>query len=183
MYASRVRGISPQQAVGVALNYVEADHLETWESANTKVQRWPLFAGIDFGAWRFAFVLATSDRAKRLHILDEYFSQQETLTARAEAIHEILKRHQAPSNTPIWGDSANPQDIMEINAAFRKMGSPYRVRRVSKNSVEGKNFRSACVERLNDLLGRRALLFRRGLGDSVEWMKGASVASEGRPMR
>ena len=183
MYASRVRGISPQQAVGVALNYVEADHLETWNPANMKAQKWPLFAGIDFGAWRFAFVLATSDRAKRLHILDEYFSQQETLTARAGAIHEILKRYKAPRSTPIWGDSANPQDIIEINAALKKLKSPYRVRAVSKTSIEGKRFRAACVERLNDLLGRRALLFRRGLGDGAEWMKGASVASHGRPMR
>ena len=146
-------------------------------------QKWPLFAGIDFGAWRFSFVLAASDRAKRLHILGELFSQQETLTTRAEAIHHLLDKHDAPARTPIWGDSANPQDIMELNAAFRKMGSPYYVRAVAKTSAEGKSFRAACVERLNDLLGRRALLFDRDLGKGQEWYKGASVASQGRMVK
>lgn len=180
MYESRVRGISPSQATGVALGFVESDHLEHTSLPTVAKQKWPLFAGIDFGAWRFSFVLAASDRAKRLHILDEYFSQQETLTVRAKAIHELLTKYEAPSRTPIWGDSANPQDIMELNAAFRKLGSPYVVRAVAKTSAEGKSFRAACVERLNDLLGRRALLFRRDIGKGHKWYKGASVASQGR---
>ena len=99
---------------------------------------------------------------------------------RAKALHELLAEHNAPARTPIWGDSANPQDIMELNAAFRKLGSPYVVRAVAKISAEGKNYRAACVERLNDLLGRRALLFHRGLGEGQQWYKGASVASQGR---
>ena len=180
MYESRVRGISPRQATGVALNFVEADHLENWDDANMKKQKWPMFAGIDFGAWRFSFVLAASDRAKRLHILDELFSQQETLSVRASKINDLLTKYGAPTKTPIWGDSANPQDIMELNAAFRKLGVKYRVRAVAKTSAEGKSFRAACVERLNDLLGRRALMFRRGIGDKHQWYKGASVASKGR---
>jgi hypothetical protein len=180
MYESRVRGISPRQATGVVLGFVEADHMEHTGVAGLNEQKWPLFAGIDFGAWRFAFILAASDRAKRLHVLDELFSQQETLTVRAKAIHELLVKHNASARTPIWGDSANPQDIMELNAAFRKLGSPYVVRAVAKVSAEGKSFRAACVERLNDLLGRRALLFHRELGKGQEWYKGASVASHGR---
>ena len=180
MYESRVRGISPRQATGVALGFVESDHMEHTSSEALTDQKWPLFAGIDFGAWRFSFVLAASDRAKRLHILDEIFSQQETLTVRAEAIHRMLRKYDAPPRTPIWGDSANPQDIMEINAALRKMSSPYVVRAVAKTSNEGKRYRAACVERLNDLLGRRALLFNRGIGKGQTWYKGASVASQGR---
>tara|TARA_R110000765_G_scaffold255634_3_gene356276 strand:- start:2254 stop:3942 length:1689 start_codon:yes stop_codon:yes gene_type:complete len=180
MYQSRVRGISPKQATGVALGFVESDHMEHSPMSTLIEQGWPMFAGIDFGAWRFCFVLAASDRTKRLHVLAEHFSQQETLTVRAKAIHELLTKHEAPSRTPIWGDSANPQDIMELNAAFRKLGSPYLVRAVAKTSTEGKNYRAACVERLNDLLGRRALLFCRELGKGQKWYKGASVASEGR---
>ena len=183
MYESRVRGISPRQATGVALGFVESDHMEHTSSEALTDQKWPLFAGIDFGAWRFSFVLAASDRAKRLHILDEIFSQQETLTVRAEAIHRMLRKYDAPPRTPIWGDSANPQDIMEINAALRKMSSPYVVRSVSKSSSEGKRYRAACVERLNDLLGRRALLFNRGIGQGQTWYKGASVASQGRMVK
>ena len=183
MYESRVRGISPRQATGVALGFVESDHMEHTPMTALTEQKWPLFAGIDFGAWRFSFVLAASDRAKRLHILDEFFSQQETLTVRAKAIHDLLTKYEAPARTPIWGDSANPQDIMEINAALRKLKSPYVVRAVSKTSTEGKNYRAACVERLNDLLGRRALLFHRKLGKGQKWYKGASVASQGRMVK
>ena len=183
MYQSRVRGISPKQATGVALNYVEADHLEHFDDTNMRKQKWPMYAGIDFGAWRFSFVLATADRAKRLHIIEDFFSQQETLSKRAETIVEMLQRYDAPESTPIWGDSANPQDIMEINEAFRKLKVRYRVRSVAKVSAEGKPFRAACVERLNDLLGRRALLFDRDLGSHSQWQKGASVASQGRLMR
>ena len=180
MYESRVRGISPRQATGVALGFVESDHMEHTPRSALSDQKWPMFAGIDFGAWRFAFVLAAADRARRLHVLAEHFSQQETLTVRAKALHELLSEHGAPPRTPIWGDSANPQDIMELNAAFKKLGSPYVVRAVAKVSAEGKSFRSACVERLNDLLGRRALLFDRRLGAGQQWYKGASVASQGR---
>lgn len=102
------------------------------------------------------------------------------MSVRASKINDLLTKYGAPSRTPIWGDSANPQDIMELNAAFRKLEVKYRVRAVAKTSAEGKPFRAACVERLNDLLGRRALMFRRGIGDSHQWYKGASVASKGR---
>ena len=188
MYASRVRGISPKQAVGVALAYNEADHLETWDDTNMLEQGWSLYGAIDFGAWRFCFLLGAVDRAKRMHIVEEYFSQKETLTTRARYIHELLNEdYESPKRKqkriPIWGDSANAQDIIEINAAFKKMGSPYRVSPVKKTTTEGKSFRAACVARINDLLGRRALLFRRRLGDDIEWNLGASVASPGRPTK
>ena len=182
MYESRVRGISPKQATGVTLAFVDSDHMETFDPAGMKDQKWPMFGGIDFGAWRFSFILATADRAKRLHIIDELFSQQETLTARAKSIDALLSKYDAPNTTPIWGDSANPQDILEINQAFRNMESKYRVRAVSKTSGEGKPYRRACVERLQDLLGRRSLLFNRAMGRSMMWYKGASVASQGRQM-
>ena len=183
MYESRVRGISPRQATGVTLAFIDSDHLETFDPTAMREQKWPLFAGIDFGAWRFSFILAAADRAKRLHIIDEHFSQQEVLSVRAKAIAAILDKYDASPATPIWGDSANPQDILEINQAFRSMGSRYRVRAVSKTSTENKPYRRACVERLQDLLGKRALLFSRDLGKGMSWFKGASVASQGRRVR
>ena len=182
MYESRVRGISPKQATGVTLAFVDSDHMETFDPAGMKDQNWPMFGGIDFGAWRFSFILATADRAKRLHIIDELFSQQETLTARAKSIDALLSKYDAPNTTPIWGDSANPQDILEINQALRNLESKYRVRAVSKTSGEGKPYRRACVERLQDLLGRRSLLFNRSMGRGMTWYKGASVASQGKQM-
>jgi hypothetical protein len=182
LYHSRVRGVSPKQAYGVALAFNEADHLETWDVESlivtVKDQRWPVYGGIDFGHWRFAFLMGLADRAKRLHIPEELFSQRETLGTRASDIHALLERYNAPERTRIWGDAANPQDIVEINQAFKRMESPYRV-----VPVEHENkLRKASVERLNDLLGRTALLFRRDIGSGQEWRLGQSVASEGVPM-
>ena len=182
LIGSRIRGISPAQAVGVALNYIQSDHLIEVDDDVVGKQDWPLYGALDFGAWRFAFVLGAADRDKRMHLLEEYYSEKETLSVRADYIHNMLTGYGASDRVPIWGDSANPQDIMELNDAFKRMGSGYRCRRVRKTSVEGKHYRAACVERLNDLLGRKALLFRRGIGDELKWHKGRSVASEGREM-
>src|SRR5690606_26932792 len=123
------------------------------------------FAGIDFGAWRFACTLWAADRDAVVHRIDEYFSQREDLTTRAKAIHEMLTGYGCPDNLRIWGDAANPQDIMELNAAFGRIGSPYRVVPVA---MENK-LRSASVERINDLLGRLAIRFRR-LPEGRTWL-------------
>lgn len=190
---SRIRGISPEQAVGVALHFDEAKHRQYWSEDEIRAAlrdgRLQPFAGIDFGAWRFAFVLCGADRAGRVHVLDELFSQDEDLTPRAEAIDTLLRdRYGIAPMIRVWGDAANPQDIREINSAFRRIATrlssrvrtaaecvPYRVVAVE---AEGKA-RAASVDRLNDLLGRVALLFRRGLGDGMKWRKGMGAGNEG----
>ena len=184
MFESRVRGIAPQRRVGAALKFVDADHLETWEHdvlvRTIQDQGWPLFGGIDFGWWRFAFVLLAADRAERAHVIDELFSQQEKLSTRAERIHETVAQYidlSGRARVGLVGDSANPTDINEINAAFKKLRSPLRV-----TGVEMANkARATSVDRLNNLLGRRALLVRRDLGEGAEWFLGQSAASPGEP--
>ena len=94
---------------------------------------------------------------------------------RARWIHEHLQRHYAPDNTRIWGDSANPTDINEINKEFKRLGSPYRVRPVAAE----RKLRRASVTKINNLLGRGALLIRRDLAEFQEWQLHRSAASDG----
>lgn len=177
--AARLDGrfVRPQ---GIALKYDPNRNLQSWPDdvvrRVVREQGWPLFAGIDFGSWRFGFVLCGADRAERVQVLEEYFSQRETLELRAEQIHEILTSYGAPEDTRIWGDSANATDITEINEAFKRIDSPYRVVGVAREN----KLRTASVTRLNNLLTRGALLFRRELGDGMTWKLGQSAAAEGR---
>jgi hypothetical protein len=141
-------------------------------------QGWPLWAGVDFGSWRFAFILAASDRANRLHILEELFSQKETLEARARKIHDILTSYGAArrQDVRLVGDAANPTDILELNEAFKRIGSPFRC-----GAVEAENkLRAAGVARINNLMSRSALLIRRTIGEYQSWRLGQSAASEGK---
>ncbi len=171
-------GIPQGVALRVEERHMEADTLENL-LATAAAQGWEHFCGIDFGFWRFGFVHLAADRAKRVHVLEEYFSQRETLAVRAEWIHTHLEEAGAPARTMIWGDSANPQDILEINLALESLGSPYRVTPVSKTTTEGKSYRRMAVSRLAGLLERGALLFRRGLGDGRVWRLRQSAASDG----
>lgn len=136
------------------------------------------FAGIDFGAWRFACTLWGQDTEGSIGCLWEMFSQRETLGERAQTIHDAFSALSIPGSAMIWGDAANPQDIMEINTAFRRIDSPYRVVPVAAEN----KIRKASVERIQDLLGRDALWFRRGLGDGMVWNMGKDSASDGHPI-
>lgn len=191
LFESRVRGISPKQAVGVTLKYNEADHLEdlTDDEAKALIAQGKPFGGIDFGEWRFAFTLYVPDTDGVVHEIEEYFSQREGLEDRARALDDLLReRFACPTSMPIWGDYANQQDIREINNAFKRVakekaeasGEPVKPYRVSPNLPDGK-LRSVSVARLNDLLGRKALRFRRTTGEGMTWRRGYSTASDGRP--
>lgn len=179
---ARVYGLFARPT-GIALRVDPNRDFETWSDAEAmrqmiREQGWNQFAGIDFGYWRFAFVHLAADRAGRAHVVGEVFSQRETLSTRAKKIHEQLERFGAPRSTSIWGDAANPTDILEINGALKLIGSPYRVR-----AVESENkLRSASVTRINNLLGRNALLFRRDLAQYQNWRLGMNASSEGQPM-
>jgi hypothetical protein len=118
------------------------------------------FGGIDFGAWRFGYVLRAVDREGRPHQIAEYFSQRdESLEDRARAIHAINTYYGVPASLNTWGDAANPTDIQELNLAFKRIGSPYRVVPVA---MENK-IRKASVDRFNDLHDRKALFYRRSV--------------------
>ncbi len=183
------------KATGLALNFDPEKHFEDWTDEelqkNIEKKRLRPFAGIDFGHWRFACVLLASDQAQGILTIDEVFSQRETLSERAEQLDALFTYYNCPPNMRVWGDSANPQDILEINQAFKRMEAPWRVVPVSKKSMEGKTYRRGSVDRLNDLFARNALKIRRGIGGdrprdkrkAMVWRLGLSTASDGHAVR
>lgn len=158
------------RAEGLALR-MKAEHVEDLTdvaaraliSRATRSNSFSIFAGIDFGAWRFGFLLRVADSNGVVHQIAEYFSQKESLETRAKAIHAIYTHYGVPEGVACWGDAANPTDIMELNLAFERIGSPYRVLTVAMaNKIRG-----ASVERLNDLLDRNAFRYRRDVSQAV----------------
>lgn len=142
------------------------------------VRRGSLIGGVDFELWRFAFVLAVADTDGSLVLIEEMFSQRESLERRARKIHDILTKYKAPRGTPLLGDCANPQDIVEINLAFQRMKSPYRVAAVNANHKIIKTG----VSRLENLLNRGALRIRRGIGKGQQWRLGWNASRAGKPV-
>jgi hypothetical protein len=150
---------------------VTSDHLEdlTDEDCRSLIALGSPFAGIDFGDWRFAFVLRAVDTSGVIHQIAEIFSQRQELEYRAWMIHALALHYGCPSNMRIRGDAANPTDIREINAAFKRIGSQLRVRAVTNEHKA----RTASVTKMNDLLKRMALRYRRGVHhatqSALEW--------------
>ncbi len=137
-------------------------------------------ASIDFGWYRFAFLLLLVDRAGAGHVIGEMFSQKQSLRDRAKRIHALVSLY-GIEHLLIGGDSANPQDIAEINREFGELDYPYVCRGVSKTSGDGRPFVQASVGRINNLLGRGALTFRRQLAERQTWRLGMTAATEGTP--
>ena len=104
------------------------------------------------------------------------FSQKEVLKVRAQKIHELCETlgiaDPSPKTVPLWGDAANPQDIMELNLAFRSgwideetgqhITSKLRVIAVAS---EGK-IRKAAVEHINNEFEENRLRFVKSMGAS-----------------
>ena len=153
------------------------------------------FGSIDYGHWRFAFLLHVPDQHGRLHVVHEYFDQRDDATGRAQTIHAICQYYgvlalmAAGHQFPIWGDAANPSDAKELNAAWRRRNSPLVTIAVGMMNKA----RAASVERLTDHLGRGALLFRRTLGTTIPtpgapaemaaWQLGMNAGGQGVEMR
>lgn len=167
---------------GLALKFESGDNgnLVDLTDADVKelVKMGRVFAGQDFGAWRFAFTLYAVDRGGVVFAIDEYFSQREELMTRAKAIIALCDRW-AIKQLLIQGDAANPQDILELNAAFKKLGSKLRVIAVA---MENKR-RAASVERINKLLVAGAFLIRRTIGNHLLWREGFNAGSAGTEMK
>ncbi|MHB2033905.1 MAG: hypothetical protein ACYCVE_11120 [Gemmatimonadaceae bacterium] len=146
------------------------------------------FAGIDFGAWRFGFTLWFMTQAGTVIRIDEFFSQRESLGDRAKRIHEMCEANgiddPSPKTVPIWGDAANPQDIMEINLAFKAGWADDRGRKVTSKlrviAVGSENkLRKVAVERINNALDQDGLKFRRLDASRHVWVLGMNAGSEG----
>ena len=140
------------------------------------------FAGIDYGYWRFAFLLMVINRAGVVHVIDEYFSQGATLGTRAEAIDALLRKY-GIGNLKVYDDPANPQDRLEFNKALKRgwsrNGQAVNPKWRAGAAVKGKGSRTAGPERINDMFQRRALLVRRGIGGKHRWHLGRNASSSG----
>jgi hypothetical protein len=170
---------------GLALKFVPENHYTDLsdDEVRTLVKQGSVFGGMDFGRWRFAFNLWAVDREGIPYCVHEYFSQLEQLSDRAKAIHNICN-HYGVKALRIWGDAANPTDIAEINAAFARgwteSTGDITVSRLRVTPVAMENkMRAASVERINDVLGRNAIRFRRTLGTGQKWRLNFTAASQG----
>lgn len=157
-----------------------------------------MFAGIDYQAWRFAFMLYAANQHGVAIRIGEIFSQREELSVRARRIHDLCELlgivkggKLLVRRMPIWGDAANPQDTIEINAAFKRgfrsargahVVSPLRVVGVANDN----KIRKASVLRINDHLAARSLRFVRTLPrvhkKDAHWQLGYNAGSAGVPM-
>ena len=169
----------------LALRYAKPRHTVTGMDRDAKralVKRGRVSGGIDFGAYRFAWQLSVMTPDSARTVLEEVFSQQEGLEARARTIHARCVDLGVPPTT-FFGDSANPQDITELNIAFQRIGSPYRVAPVVKSGQGQGAFRQVAVERINDLLDRGLLRFADTLGDGQRWALNRTASSHGQEMQ
>jgi hypothetical protein len=176
---------------GVVLRFEPARHYAdlTLEKVHALVTVSRAFGGIDFGAWRFGCVLFIQTPAGIVVRVGELFSQREVLNIRARKIHEMCValgiKDPSPKTVPLWGDAANPQDIMEMNLAFRNGWEDENTgeRTTSKLRViavanEGK-IRRAAVERINNALDQNLLKFVRSVGSQDRWYLGMNAGNTG----
>lgn len=182
MYDSRIRGICPPIAQGVALVIKRPEHFDPRPLENlrqlSEQLEWTHVCGIDFGWYRFAFLHVVIDHLGRGSCVTEYFSQCEGARERALWIHQRLTAWKAPKSTRIYGDSANPQDIHELNKVLKEIDSPYRVRAV----VKAKADRPATVMLLRHLLATSRLRFT-DVGEHDDWREGWSAVNQGIPRK
>lgn len=157
-----------ERAEGLALRFEKRRHLEDLDDARCRelVKLGSCFGGVDFGAWRFAFVFRAADLLGVPHMIAEYFAQkgpEQNHDTHAKAIHAILTHYGCTHKVKLWGDAANPSDITELNRAFKRIHSPYRVTAVAQEN----KIRKASVERLNDMLDRTVLKYRRSVRQAI----------------
>jgi hypothetical protein len=153
------------------------------------------FGGIDFGSWRFGWTAWAVDTHGIVTRVAELFSQREEAAVRARRIHDACERlgivkatHLVVNKFPIWGDNANPSDITEMNAAWKRgwrddvtgrdVVSPLRVIGVGM----AEKMRRASVTRINDKLGAKVLRFARNVGAADRWLLGYNVGNSGQEM-
>lgn len=84
-------------------------------------QGWTRWISVDPQYHRFAALFMAADSKGNYYVTDEYFSQDEPMAYRAERIKAILGHTQ--KSVPCYVDSANPQDIAELNYWFNKVGA------------------------------------------------------------
>lgn len=191
MYESRVRGLSPEVAIGAVYEYREAKHTSAWtyEYAKKLLARGEatVLVGVDTGVWRFAQVIGVLDSADRLHVVKELWSSQETTDTRMQALIDELRNLKVdPQNVYIYHDPGGGVDTTDLRAAMKRCGWEGRlVQKGSKAAVKGADnqrvrWKLASYQRIGDLLARGQLLFARDLSHDLEWEIGASTKQRGK---
>ena len=72
--------------------------------------------------YRFGVLMFAADDWANYYVTDEYFSQEEPLARRAEHIAAMVG--QRDRQIPMYVDYANPQEVMELNYHFSRVGAP-----------------------------------------------------------
>lgn len=130
---------------------------------------------------RFAVLLFAADEKGTYFITDEYFSQDDPLAHRAERIKLIVGDQKLP--LPMYVDSANQQDIAELNWHFKRINAPVGATQLPfKKSIESSIMRTQAMlepddertypdilESLKDVRGSPRLLFFDRLVSSWKW--------------
>lgn len=109
------------------------------------------WGGVDPGFHGFAATLAAMDSQGRVYVAAEYFSQQESHSDRLTELWAIAQHvYQLDPDewVPMYCDTANPQDIMELNIWAQKVGA--RLSFVSLN--QGLKARLAGIQRVQEYL-------------------------------
>tara|TARA_Y100000310_G_scaffold238628_1_gene242091 strand:+ start:2002 stop:3681 length:1680 start_codon:yes stop_codon:yes gene_type:complete len=174
-------------AEGVVLSkYDPSSNSQEWSDDDLRLAfadgRLVPFAGIDYGLWRFAFLLLATDRAGRVHVIDEYFSQRETLSVRARHIHGVLSRY-GIIKLKVYGDPANPTDSLEMNTSLEEGwvedDEHVRPKWRAHAAVKERGSRLTGPDRINEMYEQRSLLVRRGIGKGGRWHLGMNANSPG----
>lgn len=129
---------------------------------------------------RFAVLLFCADEKGNYFVTDEYFSQDDPMAHRAERLKIIIGERKI--SLPMYVDSANPQDVAELNWHFQRIGAPIGATAIPfKKSIETSVLRVQAMmepddERkypailgLGDLYGAPRLLFFDRLMSTWKW--------------
>lgn len=136
------------------------------------------YGALDLGKWRFAFQFGVADTEGAFLLVDEYLSQNEDVDTRAKAMHQLLRSWRVPDSIMIPADCADPVGIKELNEAFDRIQSPYRVYPID-GALKRKQ---AGIDRLESMLNRGAWKVRRGMGADHTWYLGKDASRFGKPI-
>jgi phage terminase large subunit-like protein len=110
-----------------------------------------VWGGCDPGYHGFAACIFAMDPKGRIYVPFEFFSQQENHSARAKALWEGVQQHVQLDDDDylvFYCDTANPQDIMELNSWSQSAGA----RIVFNSLAHGLKAREAGVQRVQEFL-------------------------------
>lgn len=118
--AARIYGEFVTRAGIVLKNYDPELHLVTPFKIPKHFTRWMI---IDPQYHRFGALYFAADEHGNYFVTNEYFSQDDPLAHRAERL-KVMVGNEGDKAIPAYVDSANQQDIVELNWHFQRIGAP-----------------------------------------------------------